>query len=224
MRHLQWLTGVILAAGVGSAQMASPTATGSPAAVTPGRTMPSTTAHLSSMLDQSPVAPDIEFNGGFLTIHATNSSLRSILDTLQSRTGTQIQGLVHDERVFGVYGPGRPQEVLSALLDDSGYNVLISGVQPNGSPREVVLSTRTVVASEAGAGAQPTQAAQENDDESEGFAPQAPPLGLPTQNPAPTPTVAPAANVQVKTPQQMLQELMHQAITQGQTTGQTTPQ
>jgi hypothetical protein len=157
-----------------------------------------------SMLEQAPQAPTIHLVGGALTIEATNSSLRAILDDLGRRTGTRIDGLGHDERIFGVYGPGNPQQVLSALLDDSGYNFVISGRNPDGSPREIALTTRTASAAVPAAAA-PTQAAQEDDDSdaADTQAPQplfTPPPQIPVNG-------QPRNPQQAKTPAQMLQEL-----------------
>ena len=157
----------------------------------------------ASMLDQAAQPASIQLVDGKLMIQATNSSLRTILDDLEQRTGTKVEGLSRDERIFGVYGPGNPQEVLAAVLDDSGYNVLISGRKVDGSPREVVLSTRTAAAA-APAAANKTQAADEADDEG---AEAAPPQFAPPP-PQPAPAAAPGSGPQqVKTPQQMLEEL-----------------
>ncbi len=170
----------------------------------------------ASMLDQAPAPATIDFSADRLTIHAANSSLRAILNQLGSATGVRVQGLTNDERIFGVYGPGTPQDVLSALLDDSGYNVLISGRKPDGSPREVVLSARSVDASAGAAANNRTQAAEEDDegDENNTSPPQPAFFAPPQQQPA---QGAPAAAApQIRTPQQMFEELqrMHQAAAQ----------
>ena len=186
---------------------------------------PSASRVPASLLDQSPAPPVVDFAGGRLTIRAANSSLRAILDDLETRTGTRVEGLGRDERIFGVYGPGNPQEVLSSLLDDSGYNVLISGRKSDGSPREVVLSARAAVSATASApqaGAR-TQAADE-DDESDGAenTPALPPAAFtppPSQQQPNQPAGSPQ---QVKTPQQMLEEL--QRIRQSAVPQQGAPQ
>ena len=162
-------------------------------------------AQAPSMLQQPAQPATVQLTGGKLTIEATNSSLRAILDDLEHRTGTHVEGLSSDQRIFGVYGPGNPQEVLASLLDDSGYNVVISGKQSDGAPREVELSAKTATAATPQS-AGVTQAAQENDTDDD--APtnlfQAPAA----QMPAPLPTPNPGANPnQVRTPQQMLEEL-----------------
>ena len=175
-----------------------------------------------SLLDQSPAPPVIDLAAGQLTIHAANSSLRAILDDLETRTGTKVEGLSRDERIFGVYGPGNPQEVLSSLLDDSGYNVLIAGRKADGSPREVVLSARTGSGSTAPQSQTRTQAGDEDADTDSAdsapvpgpalFNPQAQ-RSFPQSPPAAAPNQAGSSPQPVKTPQQMLQELerLHQA-------------
>ena len=201
----------------------TPSATGG-ATLTPGAPASPVAA---SMLDQSAVPAAINFVSGKLTIQATNSSLRAILHDIESRTGTKVEGLSRDERIFGVYGPGNPQEVLAALLDDSGYNVLISGRKDDGSPREVVLSARNASATPPPApGAGRTQSSDEDDDSEGGATPPAPQPALfapPQQqgNPA-SPSSQPGSTAPaVRTPQQMLEEL--QRIRQG-STPQGTPQ
>ncbi len=171
----------------------------------------SSPAPLPSLLQQAAQPAQIHLDSGNLTIEATNSSLRAILDDLGKRTGTRIDGLSHDERIFGVYGPGNPQQVLAALLDDSGYNVLISGKKVDGSPREIVLSTRAAAVSATAQPAGVTQAAQESDD-SDSDTPGTPPPQPALFTPPPQQPQVPAANGQqapgaVKTPAQMLQEL-----------------
>ncbi len=156
-----------------------------------------------SLLQQPAKPASVTFVDGKLSIEAMNSSLRAILNDLEQRTGTRVEGLNKDERIFGVYGPGDPQEVLAALLDDSGYNVLISGQRADGAPRAITLSTRT--ASAAGPGGTKTQASDEDDD-----AEEAPAFVQPPPVPQPQPANAvPAGNgqPQVKTPQQLLEEL-----------------
>ncbi len=181
----------------------------------------------SSLLDQPAAAPVLTYAGGMLTIQAANSSLRAILDAMRDRTGVTVQGLAKDERIFGVYGPGNPQEVLSALLDDSGYNVLISGRKPDGSPREIVLSTRSASAPSAQTAAN-TQSAQEDDDSEAGEQAPPPPQqgffgmaqgqvgpGAPVQPSNGQPNTPQNGQPQpVRTPQQMLEELQRMRQTQ----------
>lgn len=174
---------------------------------------------LTSKLDEAPDPAVIDYADGQLTIHATNSSLRAILDTLQTQTGTRVDGLTRDERIYGVYGPGNAQAVLASLLDDSGYNVLIAGRRADGAPREISLSARSKAPAAPAQGM--TQAAAENDDTEDTAAP--PPAAFPLPEAMPTtPAAAPGAPQQVKTPQQMLEEL--QKIRQNAANGGQAPQ
>ena len=59
-----------------------------------------------------------------LRINASNSSLQQILNEVSVETGTKVEGLGADQRVYGEYGPGQARDVLSQLLQGSGYNVL----------------------------------------------------------------------------------------------------
>jgi len=77
-----------------------------------------------------------------LRIDAENSSLQQILKDVETATGATVEGDVSDERVFGAFGPGLARDVLSQLLQGSGYNVLMIGDLGKGAPREIVLSSR----------------------------------------------------------------------------------
>lgn len=84
----------------------------------------------------------VTLNQGQLTVSANNSDLRSILTEVASSGGMTIEGLDKSSRVFGQYGPGAPRDVLTALLDDTGYNFVMLGGANGGVPRELVLTTR----------------------------------------------------------------------------------
>jgi hypothetical protein len=77
-----------------------------------------------------------------LRIEAANSSLGQILKDVSTDTGAKVEGLRSDQRIFGTYGPGPAREVLSQLLDGTGYNVLMIGDQGSGTPRQIVLSSQ----------------------------------------------------------------------------------
>jgi hypothetical protein len=193
------------------AQQPAPAAAGNPAPApqpTAAKPLPGAPAasseKLKSSLDEPPTPATIDVDGDTLSIKATNASLTDVLRQVASRTGMQIEGNSRDERVYGVYGPGSPSEVLTSLLYDSGYNVLMVGETGNGAPRRLVLSPRTLSASIPAAS--PTSGHDEDDDET-------PAEAAPVQT-APPPFVPGAAQGasttapgQVKTPQQMLQEL-----------------
>lgn len=114
-----------------------------------------------------------------LRISAVNSSLDEILKEVATKTGATVEGLDADERIFGVYGPGNARDVLSQLLLGTGYNVLLVGDQGQGTPREIVLSSRHA-ASSTTAGANPAPASDEDDssadDQPQPQQPQPPPF------------------------------------------------
>lgn len=85
----------------------------------------------------------ITLHDGRLTIDADNSDLRQILTAVAGKSGMTITGLDTTSRVFGVYGPGAPRDVLTNLLSGSGYNFIMTGNNASGFPGEIVLSTQT---------------------------------------------------------------------------------
>ena len=84
---------------------------------------------------------EIRYNDGLLTVDAKNSSLNGILREIGRQTGMKITGGVQEDRVFGVYGPGAPSEILATLLDGTGSNMLLVQSQ-NQAPTELILSPR----------------------------------------------------------------------------------
>jgi len=93
--------------------------------------------------NDKPVPAAVVWDSHGLRINATNSSLQQILKDVETATGAQVEGDVGDQRIFGVYGPGLARDVLSQLLQGSGYNVLMIGDLGQGAPREIVLSSPT---------------------------------------------------------------------------------
>ena len=93
----------------------------------------------------------VSLKNGKLTIEAHNSDLAQILREVTKISGMTIEGLglSKSARVFGAYGPGNPQEVLTHLLIGSGYNFLMAGDTANGVPRELLLITQSNSASAA---------------------------------------------------------------------------
>jgi hypothetical protein len=89
---------------------------------------------------EQPANPAIvEFKDGDLSVRAHNSSLVTILSQIQHQTGLVIDGLSHDQRIYGQYGPGSISTTLSALLDGSGYDfVIVGGGSGHGSPRLIL--------------------------------------------------------------------------------------
>ena len=155
-----------------------------------------------SLLDEPSTPAQVLLSGDKLSISATNASLSELIRSVAAKTGMQVEGNSRDERVFGVYGPGSPPDVLSALLYDSGYNVMMVGRTEDGAPRRLVLSPRSASVSQTSA----APASHNEDDDDEVPVEALPPQPPPPQQAAPAAPAAPAAG-QPRTPQQMLQEL-----------------
>jgi len=131
----------------------------------------------------------IDFRQGLLSIHAQNSSLVTILNQVSRQTGLVVEGLNHDQRVYGQYGPGNMASTLTALLDGSGYNYVIVGGDSSHAPSKLILT--------------------------QGNAPSAPGVPVAANNGTVTPTdtasepvsANPSEPVQAKTPQEIFDEL-----------------
>ena len=183
-----------------------------------------TSQYAASPVLGTPAEPaHVSLTGGKLSIQAKNSSLSDILHQLAKDTGMSIDGLTKDQRIFGVYGPADPREVLSELLDGAGYNVLMLGSTDSGAPRELQLSMRSNTPLPAG---QPTTVAQQQDDDQEETpAPMNyPPAGEVTPRAPMVPPNQTPPNGGVKTPQQLLQELQRMRQQQQQQQQQQQPQ
>ena len=164
-----------------------------------------------SLLERPANPASVEAEAGKLFIKADNSSLTAILHDISSKTGMTVEGQPRDQRIFGNYGPANPREVLSALLDGIGYNVMMVGALSNGVPRQLILSTRTgSVGPRPATPIQAQQNANQSDDQDDSTPDQ--PQEAPPQPPRPEPNPPegnkpPEQPGQVKTPQQLLQEL-----------------
>lgn len=138
----------------------------------------------------------IDFPHGSLSIDAKNSSLKQILDQISHQTGMEIQGLDHDERIYGQYGPDTVANTLTDLLDGSGYNYVMIGGGDGSPPTRLVLTP----GNGGSANNVPTPGA---------FAP-ANTSAAGSAAPADTPAAQPpddSTSAQPKTPQQMFDEL-----------------
>lgn len=142
-----------------------------------------------------------------LRIEATNSSLQQILTDVAAATGASVEGFGKDQRVFGAYGPGPARTVLSALLEGTGYNILMVGDLGEGAPRELLLSTKNATPVQPN---QPVVAnnSQTNDADTD-EEPAQPPLPIRTPYGAPPGHVSP----------QMMQERQQQILRQQQENG-----
>ncbi len=134
-----------------------------------------------------------------LQIQASNSSLDQILHEVATDTGAKVEGFGQDQRVFGTYGPGPAREVLSKLLDGSGYNVLMIGGAGDQPPQQILLSSSAAAAqTPANTAVTPSQPEEEQPDVPlEGQPDRPPEYPMPPRN-----------------PQQMQQEIRQQQIQQ----------
>ncbi len=85
----------------------------------------------------------VNLKNGKLTIEANNSDLAQILQDIAGISGMKIDGLTRSTRIFGVYGPGNPSDVLSKLLAGSGYNFIMADNTGDGAPRELLLTAQS---------------------------------------------------------------------------------
>ena len=119
--------------------------------------------------NEKPVPAAITWDSQGLRIDAANSSLEQILKDVSTATGVKVEGMGSDERIFGAYGPGQARDVLSQLLQGSGYNVLMIGDQGQGTPRQIVLTARNTGPEPAKAGpATPEEDAEAEDQPQQG--------------------------------------------------------
>jgi hypothetical protein len=170
-------------------------------------------------VNDQPRPASVDWNGRDLQIAATNSSLQQILKDISTATGVEVDGFATDQRIFGNYGPAPARDVLNQLLDGSGYNVMMIGDKGQGTPRSLVLSSKSNQpgAHSALSDSRPKPTAEEE-------APEDPePVEAP--EPAggarrPVPSIDPNVN---RSPQQIMQE-MQQRQQQMQQQNQQQPQ
>jgi hypothetical protein len=137
--------------------------------------------------NSSPSPATVTWDSHGLRIDADNSSLAQILNDISTTTGATVEGFADDQRVFGSFGPGQARDVLSQLLQGSGYNILMVGDQGAGTPRQILLSrgnqtARGALAPASGSAASADDDDADNDEPSPQPEPQRP-LGLPVRNP-----------------------------------------
>jgi hypothetical protein len=175
-------------------------------------------------VNSAAVPASIAWNGRDLSIAASNASLTQILHDVSMATGLKVEGLADPQdkqndsgdqkgqRIYGNYGPASERDVLSQLLDGSGYNVLMIGNQGEGTPRELVLTAK---GSDAGAKGQPGGVQQRHDVEEE--APEEPEPVDPQPDPnLHRPPGIPPQPGQGRTPQQIMQEMQQRQQLQQQ--------
>jgi hypothetical protein len=191
-------------------------ATQQPAQATPAA--PATLEHSPS----SP--PDVNFQGGQLTIVARNSTLGDVLNAVRQKTGASVDmPPASSERVVGQFGPGAPRDVMAQLLNGSHYDyVLLGSPADPGALKKIVLMAKASgpepPPNQQQANQpmnQPLQAVpdveSENSDDS-ASEPPAPMVQQPEeeQQPPSDESDQQQGQPQVKTPEQLLRELQQQ--------------
>jgi len=171
-----------------------------------------------------PIAPQVTFQNGQLTIDAPNSTLADVLRAVKKQTNADIEIPDATDRVATHLGPGPARAVVAELLNGSKFNYVLLG-----SPDDPNLLTKVVLVAKSGpdnpAGTNPTPAnaqgaraaAQEAQDTSDADADDANMINTddtPEPPAAAAETEPPASSDQqgVKTPQQMLQEMQQRQM------------
>jgi hypothetical protein len=79
--------------------------------------------------EQGPSSPpEVNFEGGQLTILARNSTMGDVLNAVRQKTGAEIDmPTVSNDRVVGQFGPGAPRDVIAQLLNGSHYDYVLVG-------------------------------------------------------------------------------------------------
>ena len=113
-------------------------------------------------------------------------------------TGAKVEGLSADQRIFGAFGPGPARDVLSQVLQGSGYNVVMVGDQGMGAPRQILLSVRQAGSNHPAA----RNNNPSNEEEDAVEEPQPPPVPEPISNRPGFPPGGPP-----RSPQQIMQEM-----------------
>jgi hypothetical protein len=177
------------------------------AVVNPVATAPAAPAQpltAPSLLDKPAQPAKVALAHGRLSVDADNSSLTQILHQLAASSGMTVDGISQDQRIFGKYGPGNPRDILSSLLDDAGYNVIMLGTTTTGAPRELILTERTNTPVSA---PEPNSIAQQDEEQDQVPLNMNPPAGDEPPRPPVPPIPGQNANGSIRTPQQMLMEL-----------------
>jgi hypothetical protein len=179
-------------------------------------------------VNDQPSPASVVWDANGLRINASNSSLQQILNEVATETGSKVEGPVPDQRIYGEYGPGQARDVLSQLLQGSGYNVLLAGDLGKGAPREIVLSPR-----QAGPANQQNPNAYRPQQNPNAYRPQQdpdeeipdqpeeqpqPPVPPPQQQMQNNPSLRPGfgPNGPIRTPQQVMEEMQQRQLLQQQ--------
>src|SRR5580700_4603728 len=169
----------------------------------------------------APVAPQVSYQDGQLTIVAPNSTLGDILRGVRKHTSADIEiPPTASERVVTRLGPGPAREVMAELLNGSHFNYILLG-----SPDDANQLVRVVLVAKVSDTPTPNAAGETKvasasadspdapePDPSEDVAEDNPDQATPAEVEQPLPAPAPADQQAVKTPQQMLQEMQQRQL------------
>jgi hypothetical protein len=179
--------------------------------------------------------PQVNFQGGQLTIVARNSTMSDVLNAVKQKTGASVDMPTgSSERVVGQFGPGAPRDVMAQLLNGSHYDyVLLGSPADPGALKKVVLMAKAsgpepaptqAQANQPQSGNENLQSVPEVENENSDNAGEATPnMQEPAQEEA-QPDQPDQADQQqngpvVKTPEQLLRELQQQQQQQQQNQG-----
>lgn len=209
----------------------------------PAPEVPQTPPPPPTLEQQAPAPPQVSYLNGQLTIDSRNATLSQVLRSVQTQTGASVDmpSGAGSERVVAKLGPGKPKDVLAALLNGSKFNYVILGDANNsGGVQKIILLSKNSSAGDNAAATtaqntnrppSPSQAVEPPEDEY-------PPPDQETENqnqPVPgqpggdgtSPDVmnlAPGQNAAgARTPEQMLQELQRMQQQQQQLQQQLNP-
>ncbi len=165
----------------------------------------------------SPVAPQVTYQNGQLTIVAPNSTLGDILRGVRRHTSADIEiPPTASERVVTRLGPGPAREVMAELLNGSHFNYILLG-----SPENPNALVRVVLVPKTGDTPTPAPGDKTKSPEVAKTGPDAPDADPPDDAADDNPDQgtaeieqppAPAEQPAVKTPQQMLQEMQQRQL------------
>lgn len=172
----------------------------------------------------APVAPQVTYQDGQLTIVAPNSTLGDVLRSVRKHTSADIEvPPTATERVVTRLGPGPAPEVMAELLNGSHFNYILLGSPDNANqlirvvlvaksndtptpaPGDSLAPSPAVAKTNTPDADPPDDAADDNPDQGTAEAEQPP---APADQPGP------------KTPQQMLQEMQQRQLQMQQRPGQ----
>jgi len=172
----------------------------------------------------APVAPQVSYQDGQLTIIAPNSTLGDILRGVRKHTSADIEiPPTASERVVTRLGPGPAREVMAELLNGSRFNYILLGSPDNANVLvRVVLVAKTSDTPTPGPG-QPAAAPETAKVADTPDADPADDAADDTPDPATAEADQPATPADqqgVRTPQQMLQEMQQRQLQMQQQPGQ----